>query len=63
MNIQIASETEEQSCVFDEMNRNIIAVQQQRYIFTEQSTKALNSGQVLGEVATFQQDLVAKFST
>ena len=63
MNIQIASETEEQSCVFDEMNRNMIEIQQQSDIVKQQSTHALSSGQDLGQIATLQQDLVAKFST
>lgn len=63
MNIQIATATEEQSSVCEEMNRNMVQIQNQSDVVQAQSQQALAIGEQLGNVAKTQQELVAKFTT
>lgn len=63
MNTQIATATEEQSSVCQEMNRNLTQIQLQSDVVQRQSEKALINGEALGEIAKDQNILVGKFST
>lgn len=63
MNIQIATATEEQSSVCEEMNRNMVQIQNQSDVVQEQSQQASAIGQQLGNVAKSQRELVAQFAT
>jgi methyl-accepting chemotaxis protein len=63
MNTQIATATEEQSSVCQEMNRNLTQIQLQSDVVQRQSEKALINGEALGEIAKDQSILVGKFST
>ncbi|NQY62803.1 MAG: methyl-accepting chemotaxis protein [Alteromonadaceae bacterium] len=63
INTQIATATEEQSSVCEEMNRNLTQIQFQSDVVQKQSEKALINGEALGEIAKDQSILVGKFST
>jgi methyl-accepting chemotaxis protein len=63
MNIQIATATEEQSCVCEEMNRNMVQIQTQSDVVQEQSKQASDLGEQLGNVAKSQRELVSQFTT
>jgi methyl-accepting chemotaxis protein len=63
MNIQIATATEEQSSVCEEMNRNMVQIQNQSDVVQKQSKQASAIGQQLGNVAKSQRELVAQFAT
>jgi len=63
MNTQIATATEEQSNVCEEMNRNMTEIQHQSDVVQQQSEQTLANGQALGEIAGAQRELVGKFKT
>ncbi len=63
MNIKIAAETEKQSSVCKEMNRNMVQIQNQSDVVQEQSQQASSIGEQLVNVAKSQRELVTQLTT
>jgi len=63
MNLQIASAAEEQSCVAEEINRNIQAIRNVTDSLSGQAEQSAQVSRKLNELANYQKELMQQFHT
>ncbi|MCY1303204.1 Methyl-accepting chemotaxis protein McpU [compost metagenome] len=61
MNLQIASAAEEQSCVAEEINRNIEAIRDVTHSLSGQAEQSAQVSHRLNEMADYQRQLIQRF--